>query len=95
MLPLCQVPLGHHAKMPPTPQTVFPKSVLYLGNTYSPWLRTAQKNGGAGVSPFRLCYNLMAPAAELQDSLGVSHQDHQREGIYLLTAEGTGLGGLT
>lgn len=46
MLPLCQVPLGHHAKMPPTLQTVFPKSILYLGNTRSPWLRTAQKNGG-------------------------------------------------
>lgn len=37
----------------------------------------------------------MVPAAELQDSIGVSHQDHQREGIYPLTAEGAGLGGLT
>lgn len=37
----------------------------------------------------------MAPAAELQDSIGVSHQDHQREGIYPLMAEGAGLGGLT
>lgn len=33
----------------------------------------------------------MAPAVELQDSIGVSHQDHQREGINLLTAEGTKL----
>lgn len=49
-LPLCQVPLGHHAKMPPTLHTVFPKSILYLGNTCSSWLRTAQKNGGGGVT---------------------------------------------
>lgn len=37
----------------------------------------------------------MAPAVELQDSIGVSHQDHQREGINPLMAEGTSLGGLT
>lgn len=95
-LPLCQVPLGHHAKMPPTLHTVFPKSILYLGNTCSPWLRTAQKNGREGAVTISALLQSHGSCSRAPGQHW-SQPSRSPEGRHLPahTAEGTSLGGLT